>query len=158
MASGSSSSSIHHVWSQEHFSMHLPHFQSGQSGSHGGPPQPPTPAPNQAQGWKRLAGRPPFHPLRQPSHPACWCLQCTVGGPRGDAPTPGTPDLISGRRFIPPSEPFHGVLAHLSEETRAVVNCLVTRIIHLIEELLASPDYTPAQTSPELEHKESELD
>ncbi len=44
-----------------------------------------------------------------------------------------------------PSDPLHGVPACLSEETRAVVNCLVARMVQLMAELLASPDHVPAR-------------
>ena len=45
---------------------------------------------------------------------------------------------------MPPSEPLHGVPALLSEKTRAVVNCIVTRMMQLMEKLLATPDRAPA--------------
>lgn len=42
-----------------------------------------------------------------------------------------------------PSDPLHGVSLSLSEETRVVVNALMSRMAHLLAHLLASPGSAP---------------
>lgn len=44
-----------------------------------------------------------------------------------------------------PSDPLHGMPASLSEETRAVVTCLVARMMQLMAKLLASPEHAPVR-------------
>lgn len=56
-----------------------------------------------------------------------------------------------------PSDPLHGEPVALSEETRAVVSCIMGRMTRLLATLLASSDRAPA-SQEELEallHKET---
>ena len=44
-----------------------------------------------------------------------------------------------------PSDPLHGVPVTLSEETRAVVNCIIVRMMQVVARLLSRPDHAPAR-------------
>ena len=58
------------------------------------------------------------------------------------AAAPGTDDTSPPqmRRAMAPSDPLHGVPVTLSEETRVVVNCILARMMQLLEKLLDRPD------------------
>ncbi|XP_063854131.1 uncharacterized protein LOC135096523 [Scylla paramamosain] len=76
----------------------------------------------------RSGSTPTKHARAKPHHPSSG----TQGrDPPGDAPAraaTGPAPTTVRRRAMVPSDPLHGVPACLSEETRAVVNCLVARM------------------------------
>ena len=56
-----------------------------------------------------------------------------------------------------PSDPLHGIPDTISEETRAVVNCIMVKMMHLMAKLLAVPDHatTRQETLDALLHQET---
>ena len=56
-----------------------------------------------------------------------------------------------------PSDPLHGVRVTISEETRAIVKCIMLKMMQLMAKLLANPDHvtTRQETLDALLHQET---